>query len=156
MKTLAELVMEFKKYHPDAVKTNVINCNPETINSPIDNLTKSGKKAFFKWASIHSDAAHQGMSFKGHLNDVPWTELSDTQKLKYATIEALQEMTEVRVRDVAYSIGLTHVASDDVRVMCENLLKRYPDYRMVMMLDHPDQVASAFMNATLTSCEYED
>lgn len=96
------------------------------------------------------------MSFKGHLNDVPWTELSDTQKLKYATIEALQEMTEVRVRDVAYSIGLTHVASDDVRVMCENLLKRYPDYRMVMMLDHPDQVASAFMNATLTSCEYED
>lgn len=81
---------------------------------------------------------------------------ADVQKLKQALTEALEEMTEVRIRDVAHSIGIGHIGSNDVRVMAENLLRSHPDYRFVIMSDHKGQVTRAFENGVLTCCEYEE
>lgn len=69
----------------------------------------------------------------------------DKQKLKQALTEALEELTEVRIRDVAHSIGIGHIGSNDVRVVAENLLRYHPDYRFVIMSDHKGQVTSAFL-----------
>lgn len=85
-----------------------------------------------------------------------WGHLTETQKLKQALTEALEEMTEVRIRDVAHSIGIGHIGSNDVRVMAENLLRSHPDYRFVIMSDHKGQVTRAFENGVLTCCEYEE
>ena len=69
---------------------------------------------------------------------------------------SLEELTEVRIRDVAHSIGIGHIGSNDIRVMADNLVKAHPDYRFVIMSDHKGQVTSAFENGVLTCCEYEE
>lgn len=154
MKTLADLVVDFKAEHPDVEKSTQFDAL--TVANPLDLLTKSGKKAYFKWAGSRAEKAHRGQSFDVRGEQKSWAELSDTQQLKFAVMEALEEMTEVRIRDVAYSIGLNHVQSNDISVLCDNLLRRYPDYRLIMMLDHPNAGSSAFQNATLTCCEYDN
>ena len=37
--------------------------------------------------------------------------MTETQKLKQALTEALEELTEVRIRDVAHSIGIGHIGA---------------------------------------------
>lgn len=155
MKTLVQMVEAFRIHEPRYVLPNMFTADLSTMVNPMSALSRGGRKAFLVWAEDQTADDRFGEYYEVHGIKRPWGHLTETQKLKQAP-EALEEMTEVRIRDVAHSIGIGHIGSNDVRVMAENLLRSHPDYRFVVMSDHKGQVTRAFENGVLTCCEYEE
>ena len=156
MKTLVQMVETFRIVNPRYVLPDMLACDLSTMVNPMSALSRGGRKAFLVWAEDQNADDRFGEYYEVHGIKRPWGHLTETQKLKQALTEALEEMTEVRIRDVAHSIGIGHIGSNDVRVMAENLLRSHPDYRFVIMSDHKGQVTRAFENGVLTCCEYEE
>lgn len=156
MKTLVQMVEAFRIHEPRYVLPNMFTADLSTMVNPMSALSRGGRKAFLVWAEYQTADDRFGEYYEVHGIKRPWGHLTETQKLKQALTEALEEMTEVRIRDVAHSIGIGHIGSNDVRVMAENLLRSHPDYRFVIMSDHKGQVTRAFENGVLTCCEYEE
>lgn len=91
--------------------------------------------------------------------------MANNEILKQALEQALNERTEVKIKDVAAECGIKHIGSNDLRVMIGNLVRRYPEYRVVKMFDTEEELertnnnpaaASLFQYGVLTSCEYDD
>lgn len=156
MKTLVQMVEAFRIHEPRYVLPNMFTADLSTMVNPMSALSRGGRKAFLVWAEDQTADDRFGEYYEVHGIKRPWGHLTETQKLKQALAGALEEMTEVRIRDVAHSIGIGHIGSNDVRVMAENLLRSHPDCRFVIMSDHKGQVTRAFENGVLTCCEYEE
>ena len=50
------------------------------------------------------------------------TKMTNNEVLKQALEEALDERTEVKIKNVAAECGIKHISSNDLRVMVGNLL----------------------------------
>lgn len=91
--------------------------------------------------------------------------MTTNEILKQALEQAVNERTEVRIKDVAAEHGIKHISSNDLRVMIGNLLRRHPEYRVVKIFDTAEELrrantnpatASLFQYGVLTCCEYDD
>lgn len=84
--------------------------------------------------------------------------MKETQILKAALRKALTESNEVHIKDVAAACGIKHIKTNDLLVICKNLLREYPEYRLAKFLEpgqRPESV-SIFEAGVLTCCEYDD
>lgn len=85
--------------------------------------------------------------------------MKDTEVLKQALEKAVNECTEVRIKEVAASCGIKHIKSNDLRVMCASIIKAHPEYRLVQFTDGWDgnpSTLSLFEHGVITCCEYDD
>ena len=78
--------------------------------------------------------------------------------LKNALEQAIIDRSEVRIKEVMQSVGISHVAANDLMVMCKNIMRRNPGYRLVKFVKpgQNPQTASLQECGVLTCCEYDD
>lgn len=57
--------------------------------------------------------------------------MKDTEILKAALEKAITEQNEIIIKEVATSCGIKHIKSNDLLVMCQNLIRKTPEYRLV-------------------------
>ncbi|WP_297862017.1 hypothetical protein [uncultured Acidaminococcus sp.] len=83
--------------------------------------------------------------------------MKDTQRLKEALLKAIEvdTLTVIPIHDIALSLGIKHMASNDIRVMAQNICRKHPDYQLVA-LTKPGQPWSAFVDGVLTCCDFSD
>ena len=51
------------------------------------------------------------------------------EALKNALEQAVIDSNEVRIKEVMQSVGISHVAANDLAVMCKNIIRNHPEYR---------------------------
>lgn len=116
------------------------------------------------WAAamgITKDSRELAVTFDGSkivIEKGSETAMKDTEILKAALEKALSECNEVHIKDVAAECGIKHIKTNDLLVMCKNLLRKYPEYRLVKFLEpgqRPESVC-IFQAGVLTCCEYDD
>ena len=48
------------------------------------------------------------------------------EALKNALEQAVIDSNEVRIKEVMQSVGISHVAANDLAVMCKNIIRKHP------------------------------
>ena len=83
--------------------------------------------------------------------------MNDTEILKAALEKAITECNEIVIKDVASGCGIKHIKSNDLLVMCRNLIRKNPKYRLVKFVKsgQPDATASLFETGVITCMEYD-
>lgn len=84
--------------------------------------------------------------------------MTNNEILKTALEKAIEESNEVIIKDVAAAAGIKHIKSNDLLVICNNLIRKYPEYRLVKFVKQgqPDATASLFETGAITCMEYDD
>lgn len=80
----------------------------------------------------------------------------EKQKLYDALKQELTECTEVKIKAVMNANNIARMKTNDIREVCDKLLKTFPDYRIVYMPDTKIPHCSLYEHGTLTCCEYDD
>lgn len=82
--------------------------------------------------------------------------MKDTKILKAALEKALRESNEVHIKDTAAACGIKHINTNDLLVLCKNLIRKFPDYRLIKFLEigQRPQSVSLFESGVLTCCNY--
>ena len=57
------------------------------------------------------------------------------EALKNALEQAVIDSNEVRIKEVMQSVGISHVAANDLAVMCKNIIRNNPEYRLVKFIE---------------------
>lgn len=80
------------------------------------------------------------------------------EALKNALEQAIIGRSEVRIKEVMKSVGVSHVAANDLLVMCNNIIRKNPIYRLVKFVKpgQNPQTASLQECGVFTCCEYDD
>lgn len=80
------------------------------------------------------------------------------EALKNALEQAVIDSNEVKIKAVMQSVDISHVAANDLAVMCKNIIRKHPEYRIVkfVALGQNPKTASLQECGVLTCCEYDD
>lgn len=80
------------------------------------------------------------------------------EALKNALEQAIMDSNEVKIKEVMQSVGITHVAANDLAVICKNIVRKHPEYRIVKFVapGQNPQTASLQECGVLTCCEYDN
>lgn len=80
------------------------------------------------------------------------------EKLKQALEKAIADSNEVKIKAVMQSVGISHVAANDLAVMCKNIIRNHPEYRIVKFVEPGQNTKTASLQeyGVLTCCEYDD
>ena len=83
--------------------------------------------------------------------------MKDTEILKAALEKAITEQNEIVIKEVAAGCGIKHIKSNDLLVMCRNLIRKNPEYRLVKFVkpEQPDATASLFETGVITCMKYD-
>ena len=83
--------------------------------------------------------------------------MKDTEILKAALEKAITEQNEIIIKEVAIGCGIKHIKSNDLLVMCRNLIRKNPEYRLVKFVKpgQPDTTASLLETGVITRMEYD-
>lgn len=75
------------------------------------------------------------------------------EALKNALEQAVIDSNEVR-----QSVGISHVAANDLAVMCKNIIRNHPGYRIVKFIEPGQNSKTASLQecGVLTCCEYDN
>lgn len=57
------------------------------------------------------------------------------EQLKQALEQAIMDSNEVNIKEVMKSVGISHVAANDLMVMCKNIVRKHPEYRIVRFIE---------------------
>ena len=80
------------------------------------------------------------------------------EALKNALEQAVIDSNEVRIKEVMQSVGISHVAANDLMVMCKNIIRNNPEYRIVKFIEPGQNPKTASLQecGVLTCCEYDN
>lgn len=80
------------------------------------------------------------------------------EKLQKALEQAVADSNEVNIKEVMKSVGISHVAANDLMVMCQNIIRKHPEYRIVKFVEpgQNPEIASLQECGVLTCCEYDN
>ena len=80
------------------------------------------------------------------------------EALKNALEQAVIDSNEVRIKEVMQSVGISHVAANDLAVMCKNIIRNHPGYRIVKFIEPGQNPKTASLQecGVLICCEYEN
>ena len=83
--------------------------------------------------------------------------MTNNEILKAALQKAIAESNEVVIKDVATACGIKHIKSNNLLVMCRNLIRKNPQYRLVKYIKpgQHDATASLFETGVITCMEYD-
>ena len=84
--------------------------------------------------------------------------MTNNEILKAALEKAITERNEIIIKDVAAAAGIKHIKSNDLLVMCNNLIRKHPEYRLVKFVEpgQSDATASLFQCGVITCMEYDN
>lgn len=57
------------------------------------------------------------------------------EELKNALEQAVIDSNEVRIKEVMQSVGISHVAANDLAVMRKNIIRNHPEYRLIKFVE---------------------
>ena len=80
------------------------------------------------------------------------------EALKNALEQAIMDRNEVSIKEVMQSVGISHVAANDLMVMCKNIIRNNPGYRIVKFVPAGQNPKTASLQecGVLTCCEYDN
>ena len=80
------------------------------------------------------------------------------EALKNALEQAVIDSNEVRIKEVMQSVGISHVAANDLAVMRKNIIRNNPEYRLVKFIEPGQNPKTARLQecGVLTCCEYDN
>ena len=80
------------------------------------------------------------------------------EQLKEALEQAILDSNEVKIKEVMQSVGISHVAANDLAVMCKNIIRKHPEYRIVKFVEPGQNPKTASLQecGVLTCCEYDN
>ena len=80
------------------------------------------------------------------------------EQLKQALEQAVMDRNEVIIKEVMQSVGISHVAANDLAVMCKNITRNNPGYRIVKFTEPGQNPKTASLQecGVLTCCEYDN
>jgi len=85
--------------------------------------------------------------------------MKDTEKLNKALEKALSERYEVSIKETMQKCNIKHIQSNDLMVMCTNLLRKHPEYRLVKFVSdlHGNSATQSLQECGVLTClEYDD
>lgn len=86
--------------------------------------------------------------------------MTTNQTLKAALEKAITECNIIILKDVAAECGIKHIKTNDLFVMCNNLIRKNPEFKLVKLIykGKPDATASLFQTGALIrkGWEYEE
>lgn len=84
--------------------------------------------------------------------------MTTNEILKAALEKAITERNEVIIKDVAANVGIKHIKSNDLLVICNKIISNNPEYRLVKFVEpgQSDATASLFQCGVITCMEYDD
>ena len=80
------------------------------------------------------------------------------EQLKQALEQAIVDSNEVKIKEVMQSVGISHVAANDLMVMCKNIIRNHPGCRIVKFIELGQNPKTASLQecGVLTCCEYDN
>lgn len=80
------------------------------------------------------------------------------EQLKQALEQAVNDRNEVKIKEVMQSVGISHVAANDLAVMCKNIISKHPEYRIVKFVEPGQNPKTVSLQecGVLTCCEYDN
>lgn len=80
------------------------------------------------------------------------------QELKQALEQAVVDSNEVKIKKVMQSVGISHINANDLLVMCKNIIRKNPEYRIVRFVEQGQNPKTASLQecGVLTCCKYEE
>ena len=80
------------------------------------------------------------------------------EQLKQALEQAVMDRNEVIIKEVMQSVGISHVAANDLMAMCKNITRNNPGYRIVKFTEPGQNPKTASLQecGVLTCCEYDN
>ena len=86
--------------------------------------------------------------------------MKDTEILKAALEKAITERNIIILKDVAAECSIKHIKTNDLLVMCNNLVRKNPEYKLYRLIykGQPEATASLFQTGALIrkGWEYEE
>lgn len=80
------------------------------------------------------------------------------EALKKALEQAVIDSNEVKIKEVMQNVGINHIAANDLAVMCKNITRKHPKYRLIKFIEPGQNPKTASLQecGVLTCCEYDD
>ena len=86
--------------------------------------------------------------------------MKDTEILKAALEKAITERNTIILKDIAAECSIKHIKTNDLLVMCNNLVRKNPEYKLYRLIykGQPEATASLFQTGALIrkGWEYEE